>query len=119
MIVFGVYLLVSGTGGEQASLSNLTSHGGFFPKGWFNQTGDGSYEGLLSAMALIMFSFGGLELVGITAAEAEHPEKKYPQSDQSGYLPDINLLCRRFDYLVFAYSMDKYQRGYKPFCAGV
>ncbi|WP_104383172.1 amino acid permease [Sphingobacterium sp. HMA12] len=80
MIVFGVYLLVSGTGGEQASLSNLTSHGGFFPKGWFNQTGDGSYEGLLSAMALIMFSFGGLELVGITAAEAEHPEKNIPKA---------------------------------------
>ncbi|MDR2275267.1 MAG: amino acid permease [Sphingobacterium sp.] len=80
MIVFGIYLLVSGTGGDQASLNNLTSHGGFFPKGWFNQTPGGSYEGLLSAIALIMFSFGGLELVGITAAEAENPEKNIPKA---------------------------------------
>lgn len=31
-------------------------------------------------MALIMFSFGGLELVGITAAEAENPEKNIPKA---------------------------------------
>lgn len=80
MIVFGAYLLISGTGGEQASLNNLTAHGGFFPKGWFNRAPDGSYEGLLAAIALIMFSFGGLELVGITAAEAEHPEKNIPKA---------------------------------------
>lgn len=31
-------------------------------------------------MALIMFSFGGLELIGITAAEAENPEKNIPKA---------------------------------------
>jgi aromatic amino acid transport protein AroP len=31
------------------------------------------------AMAFIMFSFGGLELVGITAAEADNPEKSIPK----------------------------------------
>lgn len=74
MIFFGIYLLISGAGGEQASLTNLTNNGGFFPKGWFEKTADG-YQGLLSVMAIIMFSFGGLELIGITAAEAENPEK--------------------------------------------
>lgn len=79
MIVFGTYLLVSGTGGEQATISNLTNNGGFFPKGWFEKTSDG-YQGLLSVMAIIMFSFGGLELIGITAAEAENPEKNIPKA---------------------------------------
>jgi aromatic amino acid transport protein AroP len=31
------------------------------------------------AMAVIMFSFGGLELVGITAAEADEPQKAFPK----------------------------------------
>lgn len=79
MIGFGTYLLISGTGGEQASISNLTNNGGFFPKGWFEKTAEG-YQGLLSVMAIIMFSFGGLELIGITAAEAENPEKNIPKA---------------------------------------
>ena len=79
MIVFGVYLLFSGTGGDQATITNLWNNGGFFPKGWFAKTEHG-YQGLLAAMAVIMFSFGGLELIGITAAEAENPEKNIPKA---------------------------------------
>lgn len=79
MIVFGVYLLVSGTGGDKASIQNLWNDGGFFPKGLFNKNENG-YSGLFAAMAMIMFSFGGLELIGITAAEAKNPEKTIPQA---------------------------------------
>ncbi|WP_407481443.1 amino acid permease [Elizabethkingia meningoseptica] len=80
MIIFGAYLLISGTGGEHATVSNLWNNGGFFPKGWLSTSPSGSFQGLLAAMALIMFSFGGLELVGITAAEAENPEKNIPKA---------------------------------------
>lgn len=80
MILFGIYLLVSGTGGEHAAIHNLYNDGGFFPKGFFEKNANGSFQGLLSAMALIMFSFGGLELIGITAAEAENPEKNIPKA---------------------------------------
>lgn len=80
MIVFGVYLLVSGTGGEQARLQNLWNDGGFFPKGLLERDSQGGYQGLFAAIALIMFSFGGLELIGITAAEAERPEKTIPKA---------------------------------------
>lgn len=79
MILFGIYLLVSGSGGQQATVQNLWNNGGFFPKGWFDKTSEG-YQGLLAAMAVIMFSFGGLELIGITAAEAENPEKNIPRA---------------------------------------
>jgi aromatic amino acid transport protein AroP len=71
MILLGGYLLLSGTGGEQASVSNLWSHGGFFPNG---------ISGLVMMMAIIMFSFGGLELVGITAAEADQPKTVIPKA---------------------------------------
>lgn len=71
MIVLGIYLLTSGQGGEQATVSNLWCHGGFFPNG---------FSGLVMTLAIIMFSFGGLELVGITAAEASEPEKVIPKA---------------------------------------
>ncbi|KQC00302.1 amino acid permease [Pedobacter sp. Hv1] len=80
MIIFGVYLLFSGSGGEQASIQNLWNDGGFFPKGLFSTDAKGSFQGLFAAIALIMFSFGGLELIGITAAEAENPEKTIPKA---------------------------------------
>ncbi|UTH75591.1 amino acid permease [Chromobacterium sp. IIBBL 290-4] len=71
MIVFGAYLLISGTGGPQASISNLWNDGGFFPHG---------FSGLFMMMAVIMFSFGGLELIGMTAAEASDPQKTIPKA---------------------------------------
>jgi aromatic amino acid transport protein AroP len=80
MIIFGVYLLISGTGGEQASLQNLWNDDGFFSKGVLSADGRGGYQGLFAAIALIMFAFGGLELIGITAAEAEQPEKTIPKA---------------------------------------
>lgn len=80
MIIFGIYLLFSGNGGQQASVQNLWNDGGFFAKGLFSADGKGGFQGLFAAIAIIMFSFGGLELIGITAAEAEQPEKTIPKA---------------------------------------
>ena len=71
MIVFGGYLLLSGNGGPQASVSNLWRDGGFFPHG---------VGGLFMTMAVIMFSFGGLELIGMAAAETQDPQKTIPKA---------------------------------------
>jgi len=71
MIGFGAWLLASGNGGPKAAVSNLWALGGFFPNG---------IKGLVMAMAIIMFSFGGLELVGITAAEVKHPGQTIPKA---------------------------------------
>ncbi len=71
MILFGGWLLFSGNGGPQASISNLWDQGGFMPHG---------ATGLVMMMAIIMFSFGGLELVGITAAEADNPQESIPKA---------------------------------------
>ncbi|GAA4337162.1 amino acid permease [Pigmentiphaga soli] len=71
MIAFGAYLLLAGKAGPQAGIGNLWRLGGFFPNG---------AGGLVMAMAVIMFSFGGLELVGITAAEADDPRHSIPRA---------------------------------------
>lgn len=70
MIVFGVVLLFSGTVSD-AGVSNLWAHGGFLPNGWY---------GLLASLVIVMFSFGGTELIGITAGEAENPKKSIPRA---------------------------------------
>ena len=71
MIGFGSYLLASGSGGPSSSLTNLWELGGFFPHG---------IMGLIMAMAMIMFAFGGIELVGIAAAETDNPQKTLPKA---------------------------------------
>ncbi|UFH48431.1 amino acid permease [Pseudomonas sp. KNUC1026] len=71
MILLGGWLLFSGQGGEQAAVSNLWDHGGFFPHG---------VAGLVMALAFIMFSFGGLEMLGFTAAEASQPRQVIPKA---------------------------------------
>lgn len=71
MIGFGIWLLASGQGGEKATIANLWQHGGFMATGW---------HGLILSLAVIMFSFGGLELIGITAAEAQNPQTTIPKA---------------------------------------
>ena len=71
MIGFGLWMLFGGHGGSKAGIDNLWKHGGFFATGW---------HGLIVSLAVIMFSFGGLELIGITAAEAQNPEKSIPKA---------------------------------------
>lgn len=60
------YLLLTGgkTSFGPVSFGNLTSHGGFFARG---------SKGFLQGFQMVIFSFIGIELIGLTAAEAENP----------------------------------------------
>jgi L-asparagine transporter-like permease len=71
MIVFGLYLLLTADANSTASFSNLWTHGGFFPNG---------FDGLFYMLAFLMFAFGGIELIGMAAAEAEDPKKTIPKA---------------------------------------
>ncbi|WP_454665995.1 amino acid permease [Acinetobacter calcoaceticus] len=71
MIVFGLYLLFTADVGSSISFSNLWSHGGFFPNG---------FSGLFYMLAFLMFAFGGIELIGMAAAEAKDPKKTIPKA---------------------------------------
>ncbi|MGQ3480645.1 amino acid permease [Paenibacillus sp. TY11] len=60
MIFFGL-----GNGGQPIGLSNLYSHGGFFA---------GGLKGFLFALCIVTAAYQGIEMVGITAGEAENPK---------------------------------------------
>ncbi|MCA7000250.1 amino acid permease [Dickeya solani] len=106
MIVFGGYLLVSGTGGPDASVANLWQHGGFFPNG---------VSGMVMAMAVIMFSFGGLELVGITAAEADDPQKSIPRATNQVIYRILLFYVGALAVLLSLYPWQKVVEGGSPF----
>lgn len=65
----GIILFGIGNGGEAIGFENLWAHGGFMPNG---------INGLLLSLVMVMFSFGGVELIGITAGEAANPKKTIP-----------------------------------------
>lgn len=74
MIVGGAAIIFLGIGmkGDQASgFANLWSHGGFFPHG---------SAGLIASLAVVMFAYGGVEIIGITGGEAKDPEVVLPKA---------------------------------------
>ncbi len=106
MIGFGGYLLLSGNGGPDASVANLWQHGGFFPNG---------VTGLMMAMAVIMFSFGGLELVGITAAEADNPRYSIPRATNQVIYRILLFYIGALAVLLALYPWAKVVSGGSPF----
>ncbi|AWP35859.1 MULTISPECIES: amino acid permease [Heyndrickxia] len=73
LIIIGILLVFAGfqSNGGHASFTNLWQHGGFFPNG---------SKGFLLAFEMAVFSFVGIELVGVTAGEAEDPSKTLPKA---------------------------------------
>lgn len=106
MIGFGAWLLASGQGGEQATVRNLWQQGGFFPHG---------IKGLVMAMAVIMFSFGGLELVGITAAEAADPQRSIPQATNQVVYRILIFYIGSLSILLSLYPWENVVSGGSPF----
>ncbi|ELI6452292.1 amino acid permease [Yersinia ruckeri] len=106
MILFGGWLLLSGQGGPEATVTNLWAQGGFFPNG---------IMGLVMAMAVIMFSFGGLELVGITAAEAENPAESIPKATNQVIYRILLFYIGSLTILLSLYPWGKVVEGGSPF----
>jgi len=73
LLLCGLSILLFGWGasGQNAHVSNLWSHGGLLPHGW---------QGVLDALPVGLFAFGGLEIIGLTAAETANPEKALPRA---------------------------------------
>ena len=74
MIVLGLYVIAAGVNSNphlpDPSFGHLFSDG-FLAKG---------LTGLLASLVFVMFSFGGIELIGITAGEAENPQRSIPKA---------------------------------------
>jgi len=106
MILYGGYLLASGNAGPEATVANLWQHGGFFPNG---------VSGLVMAMAVIMFSYGGLELVGITAAEASNPSETIPKATNQAIYRILIFYVGALGVLLSLYPWEKVATGGSPF----
>ncbi|MCE6978048.1 amino acid permease [Pseudomonas frederiksbergensis] len=70
---FGIMLfgISSAPGAQATDISNLWSHGGFMPNG---------VGGLIASFAVVMFAFGGIEIIGVTAGEAKDPQRVLPRA---------------------------------------
>lgn len=73
MIILGLLVIVFGVGnhGNPIGFSNLWSHGGFFTHG---------IKGFFFSMAIIVGSYQGIELIGISAGEVADPQKAIVKS---------------------------------------
>lgn len=66
-ILVGLCLIFFGLPGHSATgASNLTNDGGFMPHG---------FSSVWLSLAVVMFSFGGIEMISISAAEAKDPAR--------------------------------------------
>lgn len=72
-IIVGIYMILTHykTSAGPASITNLWSHGGFFPTGM---------KGFILSFQMVTFAFTGIELVGLVAGETKNPEKVLPEA---------------------------------------
>jgi L-asparagine transporter-like permease len=66
------FALITGLGPWSAvGLANLTHHGGFLPHGW---------RGVWLALTLALTSYMGVEVIAVTAGEAQNPQTTIPRA---------------------------------------
>lgn len=76
MIGFGLGAITFGLGnaGVATGVHNLWTNGGFLPNG---------IKGLMLAMPMVAFAYGGIEMLGLTAGEAKNPTKSLARAVNS------------------------------------
>ncbi|MFC5722154.1 amino acid permease [Streptomyces gamaensis] len=110
MILVGVGVLVIGFGdvGDTASVTHLWKDGGIAPNGVHDS---------LMTLQIVLFAYLGVELVGVTAGEAQDPQKNIPRA--------INSLPLRFGLfyigtlivILSVVSWAEFHPGVSPFVA--
>ena len=84
-LIFGV-----GVGSRHAiGLANLTQHGGFLPAGW---------KGVWLSLTITVTSYMGVEIIAVTAGEAQHPEVTIPRAMR-------NIVYRLIGFYVLAIAI--------------
>jgi len=70
-IIVGLGLIFGIGTGHPLGLTNLTRHGGFLPAGW---------KGVWLSLTITVTSYMGVEIIAVTAGEAERPEVSIPHA---------------------------------------
>ncbi|HLX53657.1 MAG TPA: amino acid permease, partial [Aquella sp.] len=108
LIILGLYLIISSNNNihNSTSINNLWSYGGFFAHG---------YNGFLLSFVVVIFSFGGTELVGITAGEAENPHKTIPMAINGIIVRIIIFYIATLAIVLCLYPWSKIDSNISPF----
>ena len=70
-IIVGLCLIFGNGSRGATGWANLTQHGGFLPAGW---------KGVWLSLIITLTSYMGVEIIAVTAGEAEHPEVTIPRA---------------------------------------
>ncbi len=70
-IIVGLSLILGAGSRGAMGVANLTQHGGFFPQGW---------KGVWLSLTITVTSYMGVEIIAVTAGEAENPEVTIPRA---------------------------------------
>ena len=82
--------MIFGIGARHAiGLANLTQHGGFLPGGW---------KGVWLSLTITVTSYMGVEIIAVTAGEAERPEVTIPRAMR-------NIVYRLIGFYVLAIAI--------------
>lgn len=74
MIVAGVGIIVFGLGTAThtpTGIRNLWQYGGLLPNGW---------GGFIASFSVVVFAFGGIEIIGLAAVETKDSDKNIPKA---------------------------------------
>lgn len=107
MIVVGVLLIFVGVGNNfhPIGLSNLWTHG-FFTGGW---------EGFFFSLAIVVGSYQGMELIGVSAGETENPQKTLVQAIKSMIWRILIFYIGAIFVILCIYPWDKLDEVGSPF----
>ncbi|ANS31130.1 amino acid transporter [Rhodococcus opacus M213] len=112
LIIGGACALIFnlGTAGRDGSIENLWSHGGLAPQGLL---------AVLLAFQIVVFSYQGVELIGMTAAETSNREKVLPKAINSipwrigiFYVGTLIVLLSLFPWDQFSANESPFVKGF-------
>ncbi|MEY8441676.1 amino acid permease [Lactobacillaceae bacterium 24-114] len=108
MIFLGIMLILFGfgNGGHPIGFSNLWAHGGFFT---------GGVSGFFFSMSIIVGSYEGIELLGISAGEVADPQKAIIKSVKSVLFRILIFYVGAIFVIVTIYPWDKLSSVGSPF----
>ena len=75
LIIFGVFLVAKQIFDTNlvTTFSGMTAHGGFAPHG---------FKGVINSLLIVIYSYGGSELIAITVSETEDPKRAIPKASR-------------------------------------
>nr|WP_058005073.1 amino acid permease [Heyndrickxia oleronia] len=105
---FGLIFFGLGNGGNAIGLENLWKHEGFFTGGW---------SGFFFALSLVIASYQGVELIGITAGEAKNPQQTLTKAIKSLIWRILIFYIGAIFVIVTVYPWDQLNSIGSPFVA--